>query len=75
MKMTQQQVDEWNDWFPPGTECLLLGNYGEAIKTKTRSIAWLLGHGQPVVKVEGKSGGWELDRIKILKSIKLEESK
>jgi hypothetical protein len=60
----------WNSLNPPGTQCELLDNSGAWIKTKTRSIAWELGHGQSVVKVEGKTGGWELERIRITESHK-----
>lgn len=67
-KMTQQQVDDWNDTFKPGHPCILLEDLGKEFQTKTRSIAWLLGHGQPVVKVEGKSGGLDLDRIRMMET-------
>jgi len=68
MKMTQQQVDEWNDTFPVGSPCRLRHNDDVWRDHHTRSIAWLLGHGQPVVKVDGKEGGWELDRIRMLET-------
>lgn len=53
---------------PVGSPCDLLQNDGTTLRTRTRSIAWELGHGQAVVKVEGKTGGWELERVRILET-------
>jgi hypothetical protein len=33
------------------------------LDTRTRSRAWALGHGEPVVKVEGHAGGISLEHI------------
>ena len=33
--------------------------------SKTRSIAWELGHGEPVVKIEGGVGGVLLEALEI----------
>ncbi len=44
---------------------MLTEDDGSQTETRTRSIAWELGHGQAVVKVEGKSGGWILERIRM----------
>ena len=38
----------------------------EGVLTKTRSAAWNLGHGEPVVMVEGKSGGVALWAITVV---------
>lgn len=54
---------EWNTKYPEGTHVTLVLDDGSKLATKTRSIAWELGHGQPVVKVEGKTGGWLLSRV------------
>lgn len=56
-------ADEWNEKHPEGTHVDLVLDDGSRMRTKTRSIAWNLGHGQPVVKVDGKSGGWLLSRV------------
>ncbi len=56
-------VQEWNELYPPGTEVLLTNDDGKIEETKTRSIAWLLGSGHPVVSVEGRTGGYSLERI------------
>lgn len=34
-----------------------------ALLARTRSVAWNLGHGEPVVKVDGYAGGISLDHI------------
>lgn len=33
------------------------------LETRTRSVAWELGHGEPVVAVDGYSGGISLEHI------------
>ncbi len=57
-------VQEWNELHPPGTKVLLTNDLGGVEETRTRSIAWLLGSGHPVVSVEGRTGGYSLERIK-----------
>lgn len=68
MKPRKYDLELWNTLYPVGTPCDLLQNDGTRLRTKTRSIAWELGHGQAVVKVEGKTGGWELERVCILEA-------
>jgi len=63
-------LELWNSMNPPGTICDLVQNDGTLLRTKTRSVAWNLGHGQAVVLVEGKTGGWELERVRILETHK-----
>ncbi len=36
------------------------------METTTTSLPWQLGHGDWVVKVEGKSGGWGCDCLEVL---------
>jgi hypothetical protein len=38
----------------------------EGLKTFTRTPAWTLGHGEPVVSVEGYAGGIVLDHIDVI---------
>lgn len=59
---------EWNEKYPAGTEVMLLDDAGLTHVTKTRSSAWDLGYGPPVVLVEGRSGGYDLSRIKPTKT-------
>ena len=57
-------VKDWNKNYPPGTEVELINDDGQIEKTKTRSVAWLLGSGTPVVEVDGRAGGYLLTRIR-----------
>ena len=60
MKMT---ADEWNAKHKIGCGVIVKLDDGKLKFTKTRSEAWTLGHGAPVVKVEGIVGGYDLNRI------------
>ena len=62
-KMTQQQIDERNGFFPVGSPCWVRHDDGSEHTHHTRSEAWLLGSGHAVVKVDGFSGGYDLDRV------------
>lgn len=64
-KMTQQQIAEWNETFPPGSPCWVRYDDGSEHTHHTRSAAWLLRSGHAVVKVDGLSGGYSLDRLKM----------
>jgi len=46
-----------------GTEVNVLLDDGNIWRTRTRSDPWQLGHGQWVVALEGKAGGYALDRV------------
>lgn len=67
-KMTQQQIDEWNEIFPVGSLCWVRYDDGSEHTHHTRSAAWLLGSGHAVVKVNGLSGGYSLDRLKMVET-------
>lgn len=58
-------AEQWNKIAPEGTPVFLVDDFGRVEETVTRSVAWNLGHGEPVVLVEGKPGGWGLDRLTI----------
>ena len=49
---------------PAGTAVKVLLDDGSWWHTKTRSLPWQLGHGQWVVSLEGKAGGYAFDRIR-----------
>jgi len=52
---------------PPGTRVLVVRDCGQSpCITETRSEPWALGHGQMVVALKGKSGGYSLDRVFLL---------
>lgn len=56
-------VGVWNALVPPGSEVIVRRDDGEAEGGVTRSVAWQLGDGTPVVKIEGKPGGYLLWRV------------
>lgn len=71
--MTQTQIDQWNATFKVGHPCTLRLDNGEEMQTRTRSPAWLIaadrrGRAIPVVAVEGKAGGWALDRVRMMET-------
>ena len=51
-------VDAFNAIVPVGTNVLYFPVIGqpECVSTHTRSEAWALPHGEPVVMIEGRSG-------------------
>ena len=59
----EQIIDDWNKKYPEGTPVILTDDLGNKHETVTRSIAWDV-CGSPVVKVNGISGGYLLERVK-----------
>lgn len=59
---------EWNQRFPVGTPVRYHPIIGDKkfITSKTRSEAWELGDGTPVVKIEGRTGGVLLEAIDVI---------
>lgn len=55
-------AEQWNDQNKVGCGVLVKLDDGSLFHTKTRSEAWTLGGGHPVVMLEGKSGGYDLTR-------------
>ncbi|MEV7599893.1 hypothetical protein AB0O91_21165 [Kitasatospora sp. NPDC089797] len=62
----------WNDRYPAGTPVTAYpgvrpehpaGEFCTVLETRTRSAAWTLGHGEPVVAVDGYAGGISLEHI------------
>jgi len=64
-------AEEWNARYPVGTAVLYFPIQGdkEHVLTETRSQAWNLGHGEPVVKVIGRAGGVALSHLMIADAI------
>ncbi len=56
-------AESWNKKYPEGTDVFLVADCGDVVITRTRSEAWALGDGTPVVKVCGWAGGYSLDRL------------
>ena len=67
-KMTEDEIQTWNELFPLKSPCLLRLDDGSEIETRVRSEAWALGDGTVVVKMEGMAGGWRIDRVKMLET-------
>lgn len=63
MKPANWAAETWNCLVPVGSAVELENDLGELEKTKTRSEAWVLCN-QPVVLVEGRSGGYLLYRLR-----------
>lgn len=64
-------ANEWNELYPVGTRVRYYSIMGETtpkLDTRTRSEAWELGHGAPIVKVEGVTGGVSLYHLWVLPS-------
>jgi hypothetical protein len=55
--------ERFNAECPSGTPVCVRRDDGSIMRTKTRSVAWLLSDGTPVVMVEGISGGYLLERV------------
>lgn len=64
---------EWNARYGVGTEVVYAPHRAarppERRRTRTRSDAWTLGHGEPVVAVEGKAGGVALWAVTPLEEV------
>ncbi len=60
-------ANEWNEQHLIGTKIryYLVSGQSEFHETETRSEAWELGHGEPVVLVQGRSGGVSLKHLAV----------
>ncbi|MFJ6348603.1 hypothetical protein ACIQKB_03900 [Streptomyces sp. NPDC092046] len=71
----RQQADAWNEAHPIGTrviaypDCRPEYDAADAERTRlvttTRTPAWILGHGEPIVSVHGYAGGIILEHVDI----------
>lgn len=50
---------------PIGTPVDVILDYGRVWRTKIRSIIWKLGNGERVVLLEGRTGGYLVDRLTV----------
>ena len=67
---TANQLATWNASVPIGTPVMFRRIVdGPEFPSKTRSKAWALGHGRNVVLIDGKSGGWCLDFIRVVADV------
>lgn len=60
-------ADEWNKYLYEGigVKYYPVAGRPDFRRTFTRSEAWVLGHGSPVVKIAGQAGGVSLDHLEI----------
>ncbi len=65
-RMTEREIAEWNNSWPIGSRCWVRHDDGIERDHKTRSPAWLLGSGHGVVSVDGISGGYALERVRMV---------
>jgi hypothetical protein len=56
-------VAEWNAACPVGTAVTVTRDNGTVEHTRTRSVAWQLPSGSPLVLLEGIAGGYLLTRV------------
>lgn len=61
----QKQCDDWNAAYPVGRDVVLSKDSGEQFPTKTRSEAQVLSGHSAVIWVEGVSGCYLLDCVKV----------
>jgi len=54
----------WNAAHPLGTAVILTDDFGQEHLAHTRSEAWVVSGDTAVVAVEGRAGGYLLDRIR-----------
>lgn len=61
----QLTADEWNEHYEVGTPVRYWpgAREGEGIRSVTRTPAWTLGSGDPVVSVKGYPGGIHLSHV------------
>lgn len=59
-------ADKFNEEIPSGSDVIYTDDFGKEHATKTRSESWELGSGDAVVMIEGKSGGYSVDRIRLV---------
>lgn len=59
----QAKVDNWNAANAVGTPIKYKDDHGKIIESKTTSEAWVLGGHSAVIKIEGRSGCYDFERI------------
>lgn len=57
-------AQEFSEKYPVGTPVIYTDDFGNEIEATIASEAWVIGGGDVVVKIEGKTGGYDIERIK-----------
>lgn len=65
--MRKMTAEQFNEKYPIGTKVLYwpFTRDEEGIQSETRTPAWNLGDGSPVVSVNGKAGGIHLSHVEV----------
>ena len=58
-------ASEFNIKYPVGTKIIYKDDLRKDHHSKTTTPAWVLGHGDSVIGIEGKRGGYSLDRVRV----------
>jgi hypothetical protein len=58
-----QWAEDWNKQHRVGTPVFVILDDGSHVRSVTRSDAYLLGHGQAVILLDGFKGCYALDRV------------
>ncbi len=58
-------VEGFNNRYKPGTPVIYTDDFGNEEQTATSSPAWYM-CGTPAVKLKGKSGGYDLERVRVV---------
>ncbi len=60
----EHQVAGWNQLWPVGLDVIVQLDDRSQRATKTESEAWVMGGHSAMIRLEGISGGYMLDRVK-----------
>ena len=60
----EKSANDWNSKYPVGKPVEVTLDGGSIKETKTASEAWVLGGHTAVIKLEGISGGYALNRVR-----------
>lgn len=69
MKQAWERCVDFNNNHPVGSSVIyhpVIGSDEDRKPSKTRSVAWVLGCGEPVVCIDGQTGGVSLDAIEVI---------
>jgi hypothetical protein len=61
----EREAAEWNATNPVGAPVTVTLDDGSRMETHTRTPAWVLGHPEVVVSVDGITGGYLLSRVRV----------
>ena len=65
----KNNAEAFNSKVSVGDEVIYIDDLDVEHKTRTRTLAWDIGSGSTLVSIEGKTGGYDVDRIMILHSV------